>query len=605
MNSLVPSDRLLEGRPRSGREVVRVPVSASSAPQDLVAAVDQAWRLGFEGVDLDGPELLTRRALRPLLRQARRRGLSLGLRSADLHALASVAVVRGAVEAMNLRRVVLQGDVARAPEIIETLADAGVSVVVELEGPSAELAELADSVDERATIVVTWRGRHDPSALAAWAAARRSSVAAGAGAARAAGAIVLHGLPRCLHPPGVARGGETPALVGGQVVRLEARQRVKPPGCAGCGEHGLCDGVPVTWYREHGDAALTPIAQTRADVPASDLRGVPAAPLAPDRRPVESARLDVAPRYPDVALVTLMVAGCDLACIFCETPQADPASVAFSTPDSVSASLHAQVGRASGVFFTGGEPTQLPWLLDALARARSLGYQRIQMQTHAGRASDDAYARALVDAGLTAVDVPLYGPDAATHDRITNTPGSFVRTRAGLRVLRELGVRAVLHTTIFASNLPRLDETLRALDALRPDAIYLQVAGAVGAPGTWRAVSPDPRDVGAALAAALVDRPLVTPLTLSDLAPCQVPGLEAHVPSWRGAPVRDADAVVLPYGEWLMVFTAGGTRAHAPSCETCTFRAGCDGVPLEILDRWGADVVRPRPRPPAPTVVAG
>ena len=575
MSAVVPTDRLLVGRPRSGRGLVRIPVPASADAGALVAAVDQAWRLGYQGVDLDGPELLSRRDLRPLLRQPRRRGLSLGLRSADLQALASPAVALGVVEAMNLRRVRLVGDAARSLPIMSALVDAGVSVTAELDGAPME------PPPEGVTPLLAWRGRSDPTALAAWA------------ASGAPPGLMVEGLPACLHPLGVPRSMPLPALEGGRVVDADP-DRVKPPGCAGCVEHPSCAGVPVDWYRGHGDAALRPIRAEGPGASGGAVRGVPTALAAPDRRPVESARLDVAPRYPDVALVTLMVPGCDLACIFCETPQADPMSVAFSTPQSVSAALRAQAGRAGGVFFTGGEPTQLPWLMEAISEARDLGYARIQMQTHAGRAAEPAFARALVAAGLTAIDVPIYGPDAATHEAITHTPGSFERTLAGLEGLRALGVAVVAHTTIFQSNLGRLADTLAHLDGLGLAAIYLQVAGEVGAPGTWHQVSPHPVTVGAQLVAALAERELATPLTLSDLAPCQVPGLEATVPSWRGPASLDAPVVVLPYGEWLMVFTAGATRAHAPRCTGCALRDACDGVPVEVLGRYGDGAVRPR-----------
>jgi radical SAM protein with 4Fe4S-binding SPASM domain len=63
-----------------------------------------------------------------------------------------------------------------------------------------------------------------------------------------------------------------------------------------------------------------------------------------------------------------------------------------------------------------------------------------------------------------AVEISLYGADAATHDAVTQLPGSFARTRCAFGLLAAQGVRTVLKTPLLAGNIAQLD-ALRALAA--------------------------------------------------------------------------------------------------------------------------------------------
>jgi len=215
------------------------------------------------------------------------------------------------------------------------------------------------------------------------------------------------------------------------------------------------------------------------------------------------------------------------------------------------------------------------------------------MQSHAGRASDDAVARALVEAGLTAVDVPLYGPTAELHEIVTRTPDSFRRTLAGLENLRALGAHAVVHVTLFRSNLAHLEDLLRFIDELGPDEAYLQVTGETGPPGFFAGAAPGPREVGQACMEAFAAYTPRTRVRFSDVAPCLVPGLEDRVIRWRGEEELEAPAVVLPYSEWLRVFSAGATRGYGEGCAGCASRERCDGLPREILRLHGEQQLSP------------
>ena len=61
----------------------------------------------------------------------------------------------------------------------------------------------------------------------------------------------------------------------------------------------------------------------------------------------------------------------------------------------------------SSAGFLGGEPTVYPHIVESIAYAKSLGYDRIALCTNATRMSDPAFCAALVEAGLTPRD-PLH-----------------------------------------------------------------------------------------------------------------------------------------------------------------------------------------------------
>ncbi|MFA6317938.1 MAG: radical SAM protein [Elusimicrobiota bacterium] len=116
--------------------------------------------------------------------------------------------------------------------------------------------------------------------------------------------------------------------------------------------------------------------------------------------------------------------------------------------------------------FTGGEVLlrkDLPVIL-AAARQRSF---RVEVFTNASllTARDaDLWA----DAGVAAVGVSVYGPDAACHDAVTGTPGSFDRTLSGIRLLRKAGIPVKFKIPLMAGNAstyPAILALARSMDA--------------------------------------------------------------------------------------------------------------------------------------------
>ncbi len=549
-----------------------------------VKAIDHAWRAGARGVFFAAPLFERREDFGALVAHAVGRGLDTGWVS-DGEGFSEAPYVERLVDRARLRVVHLRNRETTSKVLEDArknLVSHGVSVRLSREISGQSSATAIELLSSQGDTLWTWNPESQHSAspedLLACIRARDSTLESR-----------LVGFPSCLSREGepLHRVFEEAQAFDG-LGWLEA-ERVLPPACAGCALDMGCLGVPAGWFRTNGDDALSPFApqdeaRPWAPIPAGDVSAF---------RPTERPRLDVAPRYPDTALITLMVAGCDLSCIFCDTPQ-EGMAIRFSTRESVRASLAAMSGRCSSVLFTGGEPSRLSWLTEVFEDARELGYEFIQMQSHAGAAADVAVADAWIAAGLDAIDVPLYGADAESHEAITRTAGSFESTLAGLENLRQRGAKSVIHTTLFESNVGSLEAIVRKIDALAPDGAYIQTTGEVGAPGTYDRVAPSPEGVGSALIEAFAAVTPETLIQLSDVTPCLVAGLEERVIPWRRTSGTTPRPVVLPYSEWLMVFSGGRTKGHHSVCETCELRSQCDGLPLESLARFRGVGLVPR-----------
>lgn len=89
---------------------------------------------------------------------------------------------------------------------------------------------------------------------------------------------------------------------------------------------------------------------------------------------------------------------------------------------------------------TGGEPTLHPEFLKVLAKIRIEFPQNLIRLLSNGRmfAYEDFARRTCGIAGLPfEIAVPMFGPDAAKHEAISRTPGSFAQTTQGLRHLEK------------------------------------------------------------------------------------------------------------------------------------------------------------------------
>ncbi|HBP21922.1 MAG TPA: radical SAM protein [Planctomycetes bacterium] len=148
---------------------------------------------------------------------------------------------------------------------------------------------------------------------------------------------------------------------------------------------------------------------------------------------------------------------CNAACVFCYAGcncTANPVGNA----DEMSLAEVKQVldrlvdeAKVPSVSFTGGEATLRPDLPDMIRHARARG-MRVNLISNGITSASPAYARKLAEAGLHSAQISIEGTTAEVHEAVTAIPGSFAKALAGLRNLREAGVRVHTNTTILRTN---------------------------------------------------------------------------------------------------------------------------------------------------------
>ena len=248
---------------------------------------------------------------------------------------------------------------------------------------------------------------------------------------------------------------------------------------------------------------------------------------------------------------------------------------------------------ASGVVFTGGEPTLQKTLLRAMELARRLGYEQIQVQSN-GRVF--AYPRAcsrLVRAGANEFSPALHGSRAEIHDRLTAAPGSHEQTVAGICALVELGQRVITNTVITSLNhedLPALARLLVELGVYQFQFAFVHILGTAEHNREWLVprkveVMPYVRQ-GLDLGRAAGVRCMTEAIPF-----CLMRGYEEHVaeriiPRTR---VCDADQTLPDYTEYRL--TEG--KAHGPPCEACDLASRCEGPWREYPEMYGWDEFKP------------
>jgi MoaA/NifB/PqqE/SkfB family radical SAM enzyme len=476
------------------------------------------------------------------------------------------------------------------------LLDAGVAVelaVALLPGNRGALARVVEEAEERlpasrarvervvARHILAGPGLHAPLSVAD--AARE--LAEGARAASRAG-LALVTAPGSAPPPCVFDDLASVAgmlhLSEGLVEAGEAsRDHARIPLCEGCGARHVCPG---------------PRREVAAEVAAIGRRvpsGAPGVPLAREReRVLRELRSVLFKTGRDGAVEEQRVLRinfhCNQACDFCFVSRELPA------PEEalLEAELVEVARRGASLAISGGEPTLNPRLVAYLARARELGIDPVQLQTNAIKMSDPAYTAELVAAGLRNAFVSLHGTTAATSDRVTAAPGTFVKTVEGIKNLRRAGVSVCLNFVLCAYNAAELAEL--------PDFVAREILAVPGAPAelnfSFVAAGSEnvPRDTGLvprfsdvawALEAALDRaRALGLPFLGFD-SQCGVPACflpEDVRAAWflEDLPAEEVDAF------------AGAFR-KGEACSRCALTRRCYGLRAAYADTYGTGELRP------------
>jgi MoaA/NifB/PqqE/SkfB family radical SAM enzyme len=244
---------------------------------------------------------------------------------------------------------------------------------------------------------------------------------------------------------------------------------------------------------------------------------------------------------------------------------------------------------ATGVVFTGGEPSLHRGLLDAVRAARGLGYQDIQIQTNGRTLCYAGLAKDLAAAGVNEFGPSLHGSRPELHDFLTGAPGSFMQTVAGMRNVKKLKARLITNTVVTKVNYRDLPDLARLLVRLGVDQFqfaFMHMTGRAGQNKEWLTARQS-------LIEPWVKKGLDVGLragrrVMTEAIPyCFMSGYEDYVaeriiPSTK---IFDAETVIEDYAK---VRRSEG-KAKGPRCPACAYFQVCEGSWREYPEMFGWD----------------
>lgn len=152
------------------------------------------------------------------------------------------------------------------------------------------------------------------------------------------------------------------------------------------------------------------------------------------------------PPFEPAELKIEVTRSCPLACVHCSS-NAGPGEREHLSPDLV----HSLIDQASkivsieSIVISGGEPLVWPWLGEAVAHCREMGFKCILYTTGNGCDAGATTVAELTRRGLSRINFSLYSAEPDQHERFTMTPGSFQKTLSAIAEARSAGVAAGIH----------------------------------------------------------------------------------------------------------------------------------------------------------------
>ncbi|MBI5622566.1 MAG: radical SAM protein [Elusimicrobia bacterium] len=325
------------------------------------------------------------------------------------------------------------------------------------------------------------------------------------------------------------------------------------------------------------------------------------------------------PRPPAKRIEIHMGARCNNRCVFCMSADRRDRHEPWATLGRIRAEL--ELFRKRGcvsVGFLGGEPTVHPHILESVAHAKKLGYERIAICTNGTRLADRAFCERLVEAGVTRVTISIHSHLAEVEDALTRVPGNHAKKVAGignmtaLRKAGRLPDNISLNPVFSRRNMGSLKEYVQFFAGLGIDDVrfnFIWPHGEVPADRTW---IPTYREAmpHAVRLMLLRERGVVkSHLTFGAVPKCmlRLAGVKGKLLDHLGSRYLD-EAAFDPSNDVSMANMEGRPedrfswqevkrdvfKTMSPRCRECRFYSSCDGVWKSYAELYGLGELCPQ-----------
>lgn len=257
-----------------------------------------------------------------------------------------------------------------------------------------------------------------------------------------------------------------------------------------------------------------------------------------------------------------------------------------------------QARGAQLVVFTGGEPTIRKDLVELLQHAKALNL-KVLIQTNGRNFSDLSLARGTAQVGVVNnYCIALHAPDAARHDAITQSQGSWAETLQGITNLINLNQNVSGKIVISQKNYALIPETTQLMISLGIRYISFTFPHGCGnARRYFLEVVPRYSDI--------------IPFVKRGLNLCLAQGIGADTETfpycWMEGYERFATELLLSQDGPAELKQYGADRlidwnkerqqikSKFPQCRSCAFDLICEGPWREYPENYGDSEFKPRP----------
>lgn len=269
---------------------------------------------------------------------------------------------------------------------------------------------------------------------------------------------------------------------------------------------------------------------------------------------------------------------CNQECVFCASDKTRKNSKVIVELEQFRELLKKDRGPHKRIILSGGEPLIHPGIEKIINMAAGSYREVVLMTNGVLLAERSTVFRLLGQGGVTEVTVPIYGADAAVHDRFTRNKGSFARLIQAMGNISEIpGVK--LHLKFLFSK-PTLDENIKILESIKkgkipsPDFLSLThlIAG-VKSQGMVKELYPTFGEAKKSLN-ELVGSMADFPFTLKHIPLCWLePGIREIVIKKETRSAVFTNLLYLAPGQELSFRTI--IPEEMPGCKECLLRARC------------------------------
>ena len=287
----------------------------------------------------------------------------------------------------------------------------------------------------------------------------------------------------------------------------------------------------------------------------------------------------------------LLTLACNCRCVFCSF--GDKTSKKVKPVEEIQRDLEfAKRNRARIVSFSGGEPTIVKALPEMMAKAKGLGFERIEMQTNGRMLCYEPYADKLVQSGLDVCVVSLHSHRPEISDLMMGVNGAFEQTVQGIKNLKGRGVYVLVNVVATQYNYKEIPELTKFLvDDLKVDGLHLiMVAPDGSARAGGKRVIPQMTEVAESFRKAVgYARERISEVWTYNLPFCLCSGFE-------GAEVEiNMSLTQLRAPDFTVSIDDNRFRDKAKfeKCRQCRFDAICQGAWQKYVDLYGDAEISP------------